>query len=80
MAAKTIIPATKASPPSQSDQPDLSHLRLQADTPIAFGISLHPELSVAVFAVLGISGGIYLSLNQLMPAWSNHQKLAADLV
>jgi len=76
---KTIIPEIKAVQREQEFYPALSELRFQTDIPSAFGITLTPELSGALFAVLGIGGGICLSLNQLMPAWSNHQLLAASL-
>ncbi len=80
MRQKTITPEIKAVQREQEFYPALSELRFQTDIPSAFGITLTPELSGALFAVLGIGGGLYLSLNQLMPAWSNHQLLAADLV
>ena len=79
MGRKTICPEVSAYPTEQIDQPDLSELRFQTEQPIAFGISLRPELSGALKAVLGIGGGIYLSINQLLPAWENYQKLGTDL-
>ena len=79
MGRKTITPEVPAYPRAQLDHPDLSELRFQTAHPNAFGITLSPELSGALFAVLGLGGGLYLCLNQLMPAWENVQKLSADL-
>jgi len=76
---KTITPEIKADYTEQEPHPALSELRFQTDIPSAFGITLTPELSGALFAALGIGGGIYLSLNQLMPAWEKHQLLEADI-
>ena len=79
---ETIIRTVKnASPPEQSSQVDLSQLQIrQADVPSVFGIGLSPGVSGALLAVLGVGGGLYLLLNQVMPAWENAQKLQANLV
>ncbi len=63
----------------QSSQADLPQLRLQADVPSAFRIALDSGFTGALFAVLGIGGGLYLLLCQLMPAWENAQKLQTEL-
>ena len=77
MGRKTIFPEVPAYSTERLDHRDLSELRFQTDSPSAFGISLRPEISGALFAVLGTGGGLYLSLNQLIPAWENYQKLSA---
>jgi len=67
--------------PEQSSQIDLFQFQIrQADVPSVFGIALSPGVSGALLAVLGVGGGLYLLLNQVMPAWENGQKLQADLV
>ncbi len=67
--------------PEQSSQVDLSQFQIrQADVPSVFGIALSPGVSGALLAVLGVGGGLYLLLNQVMPAWENAQELQADLV
>ncbi len=79
MSRKTITPEVSAALREQFSHRNLSELRFQTDSPSAFGISLRPEISGALFAVLGLGGGIYLSMNQLLPAWENYQKLRTDL-
>ena len=79
MGRKTICPEVSAYPTAQLDNRDLSELRFQTDSPSAFGIRVTPEISGALLAVLGLGGGLYLSFNQLIPAWENVQKLSADL-
>ena len=46
--------------------------------PTAFGITFTPIVSGVLIAVLGLAGGVYLSLNLLMPAWQRHQELTAS--
>lgn len=47
--------------------------------PTAFGVTFSPQLIGILLGVVGLAGGIYLLLNQVIPAWQSNRDRKAEL-
>lgn len=47
--------------------------------PTAFGVTFSPSLVGIILALLGFAGGLYLLLNQVLPAWNGNRDQAKEI-